>query len=97
VASSRTSGAGASLGLALFLCGSAFVFAPLASSTAAEAQTAKKTRVAAAEVTKTAVAEAPAEAAPSGPTEDDLACFRPRKRLWVEGEGWIIRRVTVCR
>jgi hypothetical protein len=23
-------------------------------------------------------------------------CLRPRKRLWVEGEGWVVRRVTVC-
>ena len=29
------------------------------------------------------------------PTQD--GCVRPRKRLWVEGEGWIVRRVTVCR
>jgi hypothetical protein len=30
--------------------------------------------------------------------EPDLgpACERPRRRLWVEGEGWVIRRVTVC-
>ncbi len=95
--SSRSSGAGAGFALALFLSGSAFVFAPLAWSTAAEAQTPKKTRVAAAEVTRAAVTEAPAETAPGGATEDDLACFRPRKRLWVEGEGWIVRRVTVCR
>jgi hypothetical protein len=29
------------------------------------------------------------------PTQE--GCVRPRKRLWVEGEGWIVRRVTVCR
>ncbi|WP_147282358.1 hypothetical protein [Microvirga subterranea] len=27
---------------------------------------------------------------------DDVACDRSRKRLWVEGEGWIVRRVTTC-
>lgn len=31
-------------------------------------------------------------------TEDDTAnCSRTRRRLWVEGEGWIVRRVTTCR
>ncbi len=23
-------------------------------------------------------------------------CAQSRKRLWVEGEGWIVRRVTTC-
>jgi hypothetical protein len=27
---------------------------------------------------------------------DDVNCNRSRKRLWVEGEGWIVRRVTTC-
>jgi hypothetical protein len=31
----------------------------------------------------------------SGATED-LNCNRSRKRLFVEGEGWIVRRVTTC-
>ena len=26
----------------------------------------------------------------------DVACARSRKRLFVEGEGWIVRRVTIC-
>ncbi|MEA1830995.1 hypothetical protein U8607_02780 [Methylobacterium durans] len=31
-------------------------------------------------------------------SEDDTAnCSRSRRRLWVEGEGWIVRRVTTCR
>ena len=25
-----------------------------------------------------------------------VECPRERKRLWVEGEGWIVRRVTTC-
>ena len=30
--------------------------------------------------------------------DDDLTnCSRSRKRLWVDGEGWIVRRVTTCR
>jgi len=27
---------------------------------------------------------------------EDVNCNRSRKRLWVEGEGWIVRRVTTC-
>ncbi|MGU3360412.1 hypothetical protein ACLBWX_08775 [Methylobacterium sp. M6A4_1b] len=29
--------------------------------------------------------------------DDAVNCSRSRKRLWVEGEGWIVRRVTTCR
>lgn len=30
--------------------------------------------------------------------EDDGGfCTRARKRLWVDGEGWVVRRVTTCR
>nr|USU34031.1 hypothetical protein NG677_10395 [Methylobacterium sp. OTU13CASTA1] len=30
--------------------------------------------------------------------DDDLTnCSRSRRRLWVDGEGWIVRRVTTCR
>jgi hypothetical protein len=28
---------------------------------------------------------------------DDVECPRIRRKLWVEGEGWIVRRVTLCR
>lgn len=30
-------------------------------------------------------------------SEEDANCSRIRRRLWVEGEGWIVRRVTTCR
>lgn len=31
-------------------------------------------------------------------SDDDLTnCSRARRRLWVDGEGWIVRRVTTCR
>jgi len=26
----------------------------------------------------------------------DANCQKSRKRLWVDGEGWIVRRVTTC-
>jgi hypothetical protein len=28
---------------------------------------------------------------------DAAGCLRSRKKLFVEGEGWIVRRVTTCR
>ncbi|MFD1303111.1 hypothetical protein [Methylobacterium marchantiae] len=29
--------------------------------------------------------------------DDGLACTKSRKRMFVDGEGWIVRRVTTCR
>jgi hypothetical protein len=29
--------------------------------------------------------------------EDSANCNKQRRRLWIEGEGWIVRRVTICR
>ncbi|MEH3118554.1 MAG: hypothetical protein PGN25_13420 [Methylorubrum populi] len=29
--------------------------------------------------------------------EDGANCNKQRRRLWIEGEGWIVRRVTICR
>ncbi len=29
-------------------------------------------------------------------TPTDAGCLRQRKRLWVEGDGWLVRKVTVC-
>lgn len=36
----------------------------------------------------------PAEAEPE---EESANCSKLRKRLWIEGEGWLVRRVTICR
>ena len=31
-------------------------------------------------------------------SDDDAGnCTRARRRLWVEGEGWVVRRITTCR
>ncbi len=45
-----------------------------------------------------------AEAAPVSQTtataeseEDSANCNKQRRRLWIEGEGWLVRRVTICR
>ena len=41
---------------------------------------------------------APTTRAAASPGEEDAAaCSRLRRRLWVEGEGWVVRRVTTCR
>jgi hypothetical protein len=29
-------------------------------------------------------------------SDNDANCARSRMRLWVEGEGWIVRKVTTC-
>ncbi|WP_375464073.1 hypothetical protein [uncultured Methylobacterium sp.] len=48
----------------------------------------------------TKVAEVGATVRPASVTdgEDEAGtCSRIRRRLWVQGEGWIVRRVTTCR
>lgn len=30
-------------------------------------------------------------------SEEDANCSTARKRLWVESEGWVVRKVTICR
>lgn len=40
---------------------------------------------------------APAAYAQSEGEDDAASCSRSRKRLWVEGEGWVVRRITTCR
>ncbi|NEU14199.1 hypothetical protein G3T14_18990 [Methylobacterium sp. BTF04] len=32
----------------------------------------------------------------SEPDDAMTNCSRSRRRLWVDGEGWIVRRVTTC-
>ncbi|WP_342353999.1 hypothetical protein [Methylobacterium soli] len=40
----------------------------------------------------------PVAAVAEAEDEGDTAnCSRSRRRLWVEGEGWIVRRITTCR
>lgn len=29
--------------------------------------------------------------------EEDNNCSTTRRRLWVESEGWVVRKVTICR
>lgn len=60
---------------------------------AAATRPSPSTRLAAAELAKTVESAADAK----GASDEEPGCLRARKRLWVEGEGWIVRRVTTCR
>ena len=44
------------------------------------------------------VAEAtPVRPAAVSETGEEPNCSRARRRLWIEGEGWVVRRITTCR
>jgi hypothetical protein len=54
--------------------------------------------------TRTASAEPVAQEAPSAvrsvsmtTPENNQVCGRSRRRLWLEGEGWVVRKVSTCR
>ena len=34
--------------------------------------------------------------AAEAPAEAGTTCPKARKKLWVEGEGWVVRRVAIC-
>ncbi|MDP4024967.1 hypothetical protein Q8W71_20265 [Methylobacterium sp. NEAU 140] len=44
-------------------------------------------------------AEAPSPIQPVAAVEHEepTTCSRIRRRLWIENEGWIVRRITTCR
>jgi hypothetical protein len=54
---------------------------------------------AAAGPSETKVADAGSQVHPAAAVEreDDTTCSRARRRLWIEGEGWVVRRITTCR
>lgn len=29
--------------------------------------------------------------------DEDSTCSRARRRLWIDGEGWVVRRIKTCR
>jgi hypothetical protein len=60
-------------------------------------------RPAATETSRQAPQEAPARSRPvravtryAAVEADPLACPRTRRKLWVEGEGWVVRTVSRC-
>jgi hypothetical protein len=77
------------------LFGSTLLLLPFAP---AEAAAPERARPAAAQAEKTKLAEADPATTSSlaKAVEDEPACARPRRRLWVEGEGWVVRRVSAC-
>jgi hypothetical protein len=47
--------------------------------------------------TKVADASPQAHAIAGVDRDDEASCSRARRRLWIEGEGWVVRRITTCR
>ena len=82
-------------GLTLALSGFAWA-APLPAEAASAA--AVRTKNAAAQVVSTPASVKEPET--TGSVEKAVTlepnCAQSRRRLWVEGEGWIVRRVTTC-
>jgi hypothetical protein len=91
----RYSPVGASLAFATLLLGSMFLLASLAPSFAAPAAAAKpvKEKVAAVAASET---DGPSATGSIRAEDGGAGCQRARRKLWVDGEGWIVRRVTVC-
>jgi len=99
----RYSPTGACLAFSTLLAGSALLmvsFAPAFAApkpAAAQAATAAKAKVAVVEAAEVD-AEGPAAtgSTKAAAEEEGAGCQRARRKLWVDGEGWIVRRVTVC-
>ena len=68
--------------------GAAFLLASLTAAQGAPAADA---------TTRVAEAAAPIRPVAAIERDDDTACSRTRRRLWIEGEGWVVRRITTCR
>ena len=92
----RFSHAGLRIACSALLLGSTLLLVPFAP---AEAAPHERARPAAAPAPATKVAEADPVTTSSlakTATDEDTFCSRPRRRLWVEGEGWVVRRVSAC-
>lgn len=66
------------------------LLAVLAISPALAAQDADREPVKVADALRAVAASADAE-------PEAYACNKARRRLWIEGEGWVVRRITTCR
>ncbi|MDQ4136391.1 MAG: hypothetical protein M3158_09430 [Pseudomonadota bacterium] len=92
----RFSRAGLRTAFCALLFGSTLLLVPLAP---AEAAPQERSRAATVEAKPTKVADAEPATTSSvskGAAEEEQVCNRPRRRLWVEGEGWVVRRVSAC-
>jgi hypothetical protein len=89
----RFSRPGAALASAALLIGSAIA---VLGAGPADAAPARAKRAAVAAKAPAPVAEPKAAYTKAGPDED-AGCFSARRKLFVDGEGWIVRRVTTCR
>jgi len=91
-----TSAAARAAGLALLA--SSFVWAAGAPADAASAAAVRTKSAAATRVAATPAAAKEPETTGSVEKAANLEpnCAQSRRRLWVEGEGWIVRRVTTC-
>jgi len=98
----RYSPTGASLAFSTLLAGSALLmvsFAPAFAApkpAAAQAATAAKAKVAVVEAAEVDAEGPAATGSTKAAAEEGAGCQRARRKLWVDGEGWIVRRVTVC-
>jgi hypothetical protein len=81
------------VGLALLLSGAAWAAPVPFKATSAEAGRTKSTAT-------PAMTPVPREAEITGSIEKsstpEANCTQSRRRLWIKGEGWIVRRVTTC-
>jgi hypothetical protein len=92
----RFSKAGLNTACLALLMGSAVLFIPLG-----PAQAAQKAAHPAADLKAASAKLAQAEPAATGslskaPADEQPGCDRARRRLWIEGEGWVVRRVSTC-
>ena len=100
----RYSRSGAGLAFSTLLIGSALLLASLSAVVAAPAPRSKaqaaaahspKAKLAAADALSVAT-EGPAATGSTKAGGEEAGCQRSRRKLWVDGEGWIVRRVTFC-
>ena len=78
-------------------CAVAFsMFMALPADAAKAKQPAKGAPTAYASSKAPATVEDPTSTASIKPAATDASCQKSRKRLFVEGEGWLVRSVTTC-
>jgi hypothetical protein len=93
----RFSKAGLGTACSALLIGSALLFVPVVPAQAASQERPRPAAELKMASSKLAQAEPTATSSLSkAPTDEQPGCDRARRRLWVEGEGWVVRRVSTC-